>query len=233
MHRTAPRLARVLACAAVPVLLVAGCSSDSDSDSKSSAKSSATASAKPTAKPTPTVAPVKFKKLPKACDALVGKTVEKLVPNAESKKGKHLASADSSESDSCLWSGLEDYQYRSLTLSFRRFDSGLTSGSGDQRAEEYAAAQADQAAKVKDAKNVKTGTAAIGDKTVTVKSETKQEKEDFRNQTVVARTGNVVVIVEYDGAGFEDGDTPNADKLLKDAQDAAKEAVESVATADK
>ncbi len=50
MHRSAPRLSRILACAAVPVMLVAvGCSSDSGSDGKKNAgsSSSGSASAKP------------------------------------------------------------------------------------------------------------------------------------------------------------------------------------------
>ncbi|MEU7607123.1 DUF3558 domain-containing protein, partial [Streptomyces sp. NPDC041003] len=56
MHRSASRLTRVLACAAVPVILtVAGCSSDSGKDSGSNGgkKSTASSSAKPNAKSSP------------------------------------------------------------------------------------------------------------------------------------------------------------------------------------
>jgi hypothetical protein len=62
-----------------------------------------------------------------------------------------------------------------------------------------------------------------------VRTEEKKDGDDFRNQTVVARTANVVITIEYDGAGYETEKTPNATKLMDDAKSAAKEVVESVA----
>lgn len=234
MHRTAPRLARILACAAVPVMLVAGCSSDSGSDSDAKPSAESTKSATPTASRTPTVPPAKYAKLPQACESLSKKTVEKLVPEADPKKGKLLPSSGDNEAGSCLWSGLGDgYQYRLLTVSYKRFDSEATLGSGDQRAEKFATEQVGKAQVADGAKDAKTGDAAIGDAATTVQTKTKKDKEDFRNQTVVVRTANVVVTVEYDGAGYEDGDTPDAKKLMGQAEDVAKEAVESVAAANK
>ncbi|HEV7627566.1 MAG TPA: DUF3558 domain-containing protein, partial [Streptomyces sp.] len=58
--RSAPRLARTLACAAVavPALLVAGCSSDSGGDSGDAGSENGGA---------PKAAAVKFKELPDAC----------------------------------------------------------------------------------------------------------------------------------------------------------------------
>ncbi|MFH8368754.1 hypothetical protein [Streptomyces sp. NPDC018031] len=234
MHRTASRLARILACAAVPVMLVAGCSSDSGSDSDSPATPDGKKSASPTASRTPTVAPAKYGKLPQACESLSKKTIEKLVPEADPKKGKLLPSSGDGEAGSCLWSGLgSDYQYRLLSVSYKRFASDVAIGSGEQRAEKYAVEQVGKAQVADGAKNAKTGTAAIGDSATTVQTKIKKDDEDFRNQTVVVRTANVVVTVEFDGAGYEDGETPDAKKLLSKAGDAAKEAVEAVDAANK
>ncbi|WP_431042883.1 hypothetical protein ACQUSR_13935 [Streptomyces sp. P1-3] len=227
MRRTAPRLARILACAAVPVMLVAGCN-DSGSGSDDKKKD---ASASPT--PSPTVAPAKFRKLPEPCGSLSGKTIEKLVPKAKSEKGKALPSSDKNDSGACLWTGLDGYQYRSLTLSFKRFDSDLSQGTGDKQAEAYASDQADKAGKADGAKDAKRGEAAIGDGATTVRTKAKKDGDEFLNQTVVARTANIVITVEYDGTGYEDAKAPSAEKLLKGAEDIAKEAVESVASANK
>lgn len=226
MHRTAPRLARILACATVPVVLVAGCSSGSDKEKKESESSSRPASHSPS----PTVAAAKFSKLPDVCSSLSGKTVGELVPKAQNKKGKALPSADTNSSASCLWNGLDGFKYRSLSVSLKLFDSDAGLGSGDKRAGEYATQQAAKAAtsgKVKDPKTEKAG--GVGDEATTVTTKEKKDGDDFRNQTVVARTANVVVTVEYDGAGYETAKTPDPAELLKDAKAAAKEVVESVA----
>ncbi|WP_254885634.1 hypothetical protein [Streptomyces sp. NA02950] len=229
MHRSAPRLARILACATVPVVLVAGCSSGSDDSKKNADSPSRSASSSPS----PTVAAAKFSKLPDVCTSLSGKTIGELVPKAEKKRGKALPSADTNTSASCLWSGLDGFKYRSLTVSLKLFHSDTGLGSGDKRAQAYAGQQASKAATADGAKDAKTEQAGgIGDAATTVSTKTKKDGDDFRNQTVVARTANVVVVIEYDGAGYETAKTPDAADLLKDAKDAAKEVVESVAKGD-
>ncbi|MEU9791607.1 hypothetical protein AB0E27_13440 [Streptomyces sparsogenes] len=226
MHRTAPRLARIFVSAAVPVVLVAGCSSGSDKDSKDSADASKSA----TPSPTPTVAAAKYDKLPEICPTLSGKTIDQLVPKAENKKGKELPSADANQSASCLWTGLNGFKYRQLTVSLKLFRSDLSLGTGDKRAEAYAADQAQKATTADGAKNAKTAqVSGIGDAATTVSTESKKDGDEFRNQTVVARTANVVVTLEYNGAGYEDEKTPDPKKLLKDAETAAKEVVAAVA----
>ncbi|MEU5609549.1 hypothetical protein ACI2L4_00150 [Streptomyces sparsogenes] len=226
MHRTAPRLARIFVSAAVPVVLVAGCSSGSDKDSKDSADASKSA----TPSPTPTVAAAKYGKLPEVCPTLSGKTIDQLVPKAENKKGKELPSADANQSASCLWTGLNGFKYRQLTVSLKLFRSDLSLGTGDKRAEAYAADQAQKATTADGAKNAKTAqVSGIGDAATTVSTESKKDGDEFRNQTVVARTANVVVTLEYNGAGYEDEKTPDPKKLLKDAETAAKEVVAAVA----
>ncbi|MFD7502675.1 hypothetical protein [Streptomyces sp. NPDC059850] len=224
MHRSAPRLARILACATVPVMLVAGCSSGSD-DKKDAEGSSRPSS--PSA--SPSVAAAKFSKLPDVCTSLSGDTVDKLVPKAKTKKGKALPSGDTNTSATCLWNGLDGFKYRSLSLSLKLFKSDAGLGTGDKRAQEYATQQAGKASSGEGLKNPKTEQTAIGDAATTVRTEEKRDGDDFRNQTVVARTANVVVTIEYDGAGYETEKTPDAAKLMEDAKSAAKEVVESVA----
>ncbi|WP_055555903.1 hypothetical protein [Streptomyces sp. NBRC 110028] len=223
MHRSAPRLARILACATVPIMLVAGCSSGSE-DKKDTEGPSRPSS--PSA--SPSVAAAKFSKLPDVCSALSGKTIDKLVPKAKTKKGKALPSSDTNTSATCLWSGLDGFKYRSLSLSLKLFPSDAGLGAGDKRAQEYATQQASKASSADGVKNPKTEQAAVGDAATTVRTEEKKDGDDFRNQTVVARTANVVITIEYDGAGYETEKTPDATKLMEDAKSAAKEVVDSV-----
>ena len=49
----------------------------------------------------------------------------------------------------------------------------------------------------------------------------------------MARTGNVVITLTYNGAGYAGAKTPSAADLMKGAEAAAKEAVASVAAANK
>jgi hypothetical protein len=237
MHRTAqrpaPRLARLLACAAVvPVMLVSGCSLLSD-DSKDSASGGDTQkSASPSA--SPTIAPAKYAKLPRPCTALAEKTIKNLVPKTKNSSGTSGKSADLDSRGSCSWNGLDGFQYRWLDVSLQRFDSDTTLGSGEKRAKDYFAKQIADAKATKGAKDLKTGTAAgVGDEATTLSYDLKKDGDDFKNQTVVARTANVVITLNYNGTGYEDAKAPKAADLLKDAQRATKEAVASVASGNK
>ncbi|MFE2296283.1 DUF3558 domain-containing protein [Streptomyces sp. NPDC059452] len=234
MHRSAPRLSRILACAAVPVMLVAvGCSSDSGSDAEKNAgsSSSATAAAEPTK---PAVEPAKYTDLPDACSSIAKKTVQDLVPEAKKKNGTAGRSSDLSVRGSCSWNGLADQgvkgsQYRWLSVGFTRFDSDETLGSGATRAtEDYTK----QIAKEKASEGAKKVAAApapgIGDEATVITYDLTQTDEDFEYATVVARAGNVVVTLTYNGAGYAGAKTPSAADILKGAQKAAKEAVTKV-----
>jgi hypothetical protein len=228
MHRNTMRTAvRTLACAAVPMLLAAGCSSDSGGDD--SAKPSPSAS---TASPTPSPAPVRFTTLPDPCKTLSKGTIGDVVPEAE-KDGKNLGSKDADGYGTCLWSGLDDYQYRALTVSLKRFDSDLTLGSGDERAAEYAGQQVAAVSQDEENKKVKDAPLdGVGDQATSIAFETEKKDgkktEEYREQRVVAITGNVVVTVDYEGAGFETGRTPSAGDIREGAEKAAKEAVKAV-----
>ncbi|MGP3635481.1 DUF3558 domain-containing protein [Streptomyces sp. 24-1644] len=232
MHRSAPRLSRILACAAVPVMLVvAGCSSD---DGKKNADASASASAKPKA---PTVEPAKFSELPDPCKAIAKKTISSLVPKAKVKDGTPGESSDVSARAGCSWNGLDDNgvkgsQYRWLDVGFTRFVSDLSLGSGAKRATEDYTKQVAKAQATEDAKKLETAAVSgIGEQATAVTYDLTKTKEDFEYATVVARTGNVVVTLTYNGAGYAGAKAPSASDILKGAEKAAKEAIASVATA--
>ncbi|MCX4534436.1 DUF3558 family protein [Streptomyces sp. NBC_00841] len=235
MHRSAPRLTRILACAAVPVMLVvAGCSSDSDSKKESGSSSASAPSAQKTEA---TVEPAKFAELPDPCDAISAKTITSLVPKAKSKAGTPARSSDTGARAGCSWNGLDDNgvkgsQYRWLDVGFTRFESDQALGSGAKRAQEDLANQVAKSKATEGAKKVvEAPVSGIGDQATTVTYDLTKTKEDFKYATVVARTGNVVVTLTYNGAGYAGAKTPSGDDILKGAEKAAKEAVAAVADA--
>ncbi|MGR8009058.1 DUF3558 family protein [Streptomyces hypolithicus] len=236
MHRSAPRLSRILACAAVPVMLVAaGCSSDSDG----AKKASASASAKPSVSAEPSVQPAAFSELPEPCKAVKQKTVDSLVPEAKDKSGSADKSNDISTRGGCSWNGLDSKgvdgsQYRWLSVSFMRYESDQSRGAGDKLAGEYYAKQVGAAKATESAKKVNTGAAeGIGDEATAIAYDLRKTDADFKYATIVARTENVVATVIYNGAGYQGAKSPDGEELLKDVKQAAKEAVASVTAANK
>ncbi|MGW1952178.1 DUF3558 family protein [Streptomyces sp. NPDC001920] len=219
--------------AAVPVMLIAaGCSSDSGTDDAAGAKASASSSASASASPSPTVQAAAYKSLPQSCKVLSKKTLEDLVPKAKS--GKAGSSDDTSSRASCSWSSLDNNgvkgsQFRWLNVSLVRFDSDVTSGSADKLAREYYASQLTDARSVSGAKNAKSQpVTGVGDEATVVRYDLKKKEGSFKQETVVARVENVVVTLDYNGAGFAGDKTPSADTLDKLARKAVKEAVASV-----
>ncbi|GHF56263.1 hypothetical protein GCM10010218_41990 [Streptomyces mashuensis] len=240
MHRrTAPRLARILACAAVPVMLVAtGCSSDGDSGSKKeSAKPTKSAATPQTA---PSVQAARFGKLPEACKTVTEKTIEDIVPKVDKKEGKPLNTGDTNDIASCIWSGLDkedvkNMQNRVLVVSLKRLTSDPTLGTGEKRAQDFAAQQATAVTTADGATNAKTEkVSGIGDgEAALVSTDTKKNDDEYKNEIVVARTANVVLTVKYSGAGLQGAKSPDPDELKKNAQQAAKDVVKAVADANK
>ncbi|MFE1172188.1 DUF3558 family protein [Streptomyces sp. NPDC058773] len=227
MHRSAKRLASLLTCAAVPVLLVAGCSG-SDSDSSGDASASASAGS---AKPKPSVAPAKYKTLPNPCDAFSKDTVKKLLPKAKDASGERGTSTDNSAHGTCSWSssdenGVDGTQFRWLDIGYQRYDSDPGVGSGEKRATDFYTKQVIDAKDTKGAKKLTAvKTSGTGDEATAITYDVKKEDNDFKNTTVVARASNIVVTINYNGAGLAGADTPKGSDLLKKAQSAAKEAV--------
>lgn len=243
MQRSAQRLTRILACAAVPVMLVvAGCSSDSGSDSGKDSGSSSSASSKDQQggqKPA-TVAPAKYAKLPNPCKSVSTKTIEKLVPATKSKAGTAGKSSDITSRGSCSWNGLDDNgvkgsQYRWFDVSFLRYDSETSLGvSGQKRAEDNYAKEIAKAQATEGAKNVRTVPAkGVGEAATAIRYELKKTDEDFSYATIVTRTDNVVITLTYNGTGYAGAKSPDSADLMESAVAAAKEAVASVGVANK
>ncbi|WP_137988700.1 DUF3558 domain-containing protein [Streptomyces vilmorinianum] len=237
MHRSAPRLTRILACAAVPVMLVvAGCSSDSDSGSPDKGKGSA--SAAPSAQQsTKTVEPAKFAKLPDVCKSISAKTTASLVPKAKAKNGTTANSSDTTSRGGCSWNGLDDKgvkgsQYRWLDVSFYRYESDASLGSGQERAQDNFTKELAKLQATEGAKKLRTTDApGVGEQSKAVAYELKKTGEDFKYASVVARTGNVLVLLTYNGAGYAGAAAPADKAMMEGALKAAKEAVAAVAAA--
>ncbi|SEE79605.1 DUF3558 domain-containing protein [Streptomyces sp. Ag109_O5-10] len=243
-QRRAGRLRRGLVCAAaVPAvaLFATACSSDSDAaaqgtggSSESAAAGSAAAGGSSAA--SPEVQAAKYAKLPKPCAVLSKKTLTSLVPKGV-KSGKEGTSDDVATRGSCSWSsldsnGVKGSQFRWLNISFLRFDSDAGRGSGEKQAEAYYTSQVQAAQSVAGAKNTKSApVSGAGDQATAVRYDLKKKEGAFKQQTVVARAANVVVTLDYNGAGLAGGKAPDADALTKAAQKATAEAVTSVATA--
>ncbi|MFJ6553779.1 DUF3558 family protein [Streptomyces luteogriseus] len=231
----AKRRNRVLVCAAaVPVMLVAaGCSSDSGSGDSTDKAAKAAASA--SASPSPTVQAAAYGKLPEPCKAFSKKTLEDLAPKGKS--GKEGKSDDISTRGSCSWdsldnNGVKGSQFRWLNVSMLRFESDVTRGPADKLAQEYFEKQVQEAQAVEGAKGVKTEpVAGTGDQATAVHYDLKKKEGTFKQQTVVARVENVVVTLDYNGAGLAGDKTPSGSDMLKDAKKAAKEAVDAVSEA--
>ncbi|MCX5205031.1 DUF3558 domain-containing protein [Streptomyces sp. NBC_00237] len=243
MYRKAPRIARILTCAvAAPALLVvAGCSSDSGSGSGADGGKKESGAAQQQKKPSapPTVAPAKFTALPDACKALKKETTEDLVPEADKAAGVADESSDPQTRRGCSWGGLDDKgvkgsQYHYLTYSLQLFESNQALGSGETRATQYVTKQVNKVQGKEGVKDVRANPAdGIGDQASTIVYGAREAGTDFQHAVVVARTGNVVVTLDYNGAGYAGTKAPDPADLLKGAQKATTEVVESIAAANK
>lgn len=227
-YRTAPRLPRALACAAaaaLPALLVAGCSSDAG-DGSQGATPATSASAKP--------APVKYKKLPDACSTVAKKDIDRIAP--KSSGGKRIGTGDADDSGSCLWSGLDKFDYRQLTVSLKRFDSDPSRGSGSELAAAYLKQQTSDISADKGNTDPKTTPVhGLGDTAQQVAYEVKKKdskkSEDFQQIRLTVQQANAVVTVDYAGARFGGGKPPASDELAKQAKQAAASAVAALGKA--
>ncbi|MCT9077530.1 DUF3558 family protein [Streptomyces fulvoviolaceus] len=237
LDQRAKRLNRVLVCAAaVPVMLIAaGCSSDSDSGDGGAKGADSAASASASASASPTVQAALYKSLPEACGVLSKKTLGSLVPKA-SKSGKK-GTSDASTRASCSWSSLDNNgvkgsQFRWLNVSLLRFESDTSRGSGEKQALAYYDSQVQDVQAVDGAKNTKSEpVTGMGDAATVVTYDLKKKEGSFKQQTVVTRIENVVITLDYNGAGLAGEKTPSAATLAKVAEKAAKEAVASVSKA--
>lgn len=212
MHRSVQPLARLLACAAVPAVLVTGCSSGSapakDGQSGSAPTSAATATG------------AKYTKLPDPCAAISQATVKQMVPSAKDAGGRPVTASDPNSRGGCSWTGLDGYQYRWLDDSLQRFDA-LGTGSADDQARAAYQLAVQAASKTPGAKAARAG--GIGDQATVVTWDANRDNTDYHYVTVVARSANAVVTVDFNGAGLQGDNKPKADEMNSDAQQAARE----------
>ncbi|WP_328467738.1 DUF3558 domain-containing protein [Streptomyces sp. NBC_00448] len=235
------RLAVLLACATVPALLVAGCSSGSGGSSHSASGSTASSGSggkngspapTPSATTTPPIAPARFKTLPSSCKTITKDTISKLVPKAKHSGGTATDTADTGGSRSgCSWTGngKDGFQYRWLSVTLERYDSSPQLGAADLQAHKRFTDEV--SAVEKTAGTSATGVTGLGDEARSISGWTIVSKVKSQNDSMVVRTGNVVLIVEYDGAGLEGKKNPSAKTVNSDAQRAAKDVVASIAAA--
>lgn len=222
------------------MLIASGCSSsdsgsggDSGSGSASGGKG-ADSGASASASAAPTVQAAAYNSLPDACGTLSKKTLKSLAPGAS--KGKK-GTSEAGTRGSCSWSSLDNNgvkgsQFRWLNVSLLRFESDTSRGTGEAQAAKYYEQQIQDARSVAGAKNTTSqSVAGTGDAATLVRYDLKKKEGAFRQQTVVTRVENVVVTVDYNGAGLAGDKTPSADSLGKLAEQAAKETVAAVSAA--
>ncbi|UUU31721.1 hypothetical protein JIX56_18410 [Streptomyces sp. CA-210063] len=228
------RPSRVLVGAAVvPVMLLAvGCSSESDSASDDDVPSEAVESALADSA-TPEVVEAAYASLPDACEVFSEKTLKSVVPQGV-KSGKAINAAEENVTGDCRWisldnNGVDGSQYRWLSVSLHLLASNAANGPGEDRAAKAYESKVTAAKAVDGAKNVKTEpVTGTGDQATAVLYDLKKDGDTFKQQTIVVRTENVVITLDYNGAGLAGEKTPDAAALLKTATSAAKEAVEAV-----
>ncbi|WRZ49277.1 hypothetical protein OG622_20935 [Streptomyces sp. NBC_01314] len=220
--------------AVVPVMLMAvGCSSDSGSDSASGDETPAGLDQSATESATPEVVAGKYASLPDACEVFSDKTLKAVVPEGV-KSGKAINKAEENVTGDCRWisldnNGVDGSQYRWLSVSLHLLASNAANGPGEDRAAKAYETKVTAAKAVDGAKNVKTELlTGTGDQATVVKYDLKKDGDTFKQQTIVVRTANAVITLDYNGAGLAGEKTPDTAALLKSAKSAVKEAVEAI-----
>ncbi|MFJ3231854.1 hypothetical protein [Streptomyces sp. NPDC086787] len=152
----------------------------------------------------------KYAAAPAPCTSVTVNTVGALVPGAKT-TGKEIPSTDAKLRRTCSWNALKGFDYRWLDVTFEIADSD-------------AAAQKQYQARTTE----KSGGGAVpglGDSGYSVVNLTTEDKQQTREGVVIARAGNALVLVTYNGSNFETKKAPTTDVINKGAIKAAKDAV--------
>ncbi|MFF8593620.1 hypothetical protein ACF061_19680 [Streptomyces sp. NPDC015220] len=162
------------------------------------------------AAPSSTGAAQTYTSAPAPCAAVAAKTVTALVPGAKT-AGKEIPSTDREVRRTCSWNALKGYDYRWLDVSFEVMRSDAAARTSyEQRTAEKSGGGA---------------VPGLGDSAYSVVDLTTQDKQQTREGTVLARVGNALVVVTYNGSDFETKKAPGTDEINKGAIKAAKDAV--------
>lgn len=156
--------------------------------------------------------PVAYSAPPDACSAMPASLVKSLVPGAKT-AGVPLRSADSQHRTSCSWNALKGYDYRWLDVSFEVTAS-------------QAAAESLFREQVRD---TDAGPASgVGDEVEAIGTLTTDKGQQTRQAVVIARKGNEVVTVTYNGSDFDTKKAPTDPVIRKGAFKAATAAVNAL-----
>jgi hypothetical protein len=235
------RAVRLALCALLPLALLAGCShsaarsngaagangaADSGETGGSASAGSGTAGGAGSS-PSPS-ATARYGALPDPCTAISRATVLSLVPGTTKPAGTPVGSGDAGRHGGCSWNGLHGYQYRFLDTVFQRFDAlaGAPAPTAQAQAA-FGAAVRTATAGAAQAKAV-THTAqvpGIGDQATLITWDVTKDKAVYRTASVVTRSANAIVTVDYVGAGLEGDRRPTTSSLRTAAERAAKEAL--------
>jgi hypothetical protein len=225
--RTA-RLAVYSLCATVPLALLAGCSHGSARSAADGSGRTPTGAAQSAAASPSASAAVRYASLPDPCGAISPATVKSLVPGSSKPKGSAVESGQPRQRGGCSWSGLHGYQYRFLDTAFQRFDSVPGAPSADsQAATAFGAAVRTGTAGATAAKSTASTSPlpGVGDQATLITWDVTKDKAVYRTASVVVRSANAVVTVDYAGAGLEGDRKPTTSALRDSAERAAKEAL--------
>ncbi|WP_257581903.1 serine/threonine-protein kinase [Streptomyces sp. TLI_146] len=186
----------------------------------------------PSTAESPEVGAARFARAPEACKALTTGELEQLLPGVTDTNGE-AGSSNTADHTTCYWSGKDSTDhFRFLSVAVWRHDSDTRSG--QQHAEDtYTDAVSDVRTST-DAWNIRTEpVSGIGDQVTAISSDSKTNNHNYKDATVVVRTGNVVVRVYDSGTGFADALPPDSASTMRDATSAAKDVIEAVAAANR
>jgi hypothetical protein len=156
-----------------------------------------------------------YDKPPEACGAMPASVVKALVPGAKT-AGVVLKSADPDRRTGCSWNALKGFDYRWLDVSFEVEES----------------LQAANTAFEQQVKQTDAGPASgVGDEVQAIGTLTKDKGQQTRQAVVIARTGNAVVTVTYNGSNFDTRKAPADSVIRKGAFKAATAAVAALDSA--
>lgn len=159
----------------------------------------------------PSAAAVKtYAAAPAPCTSVKVKTIGSLVPGAKT-SGKEIPSTDTKLRRTCSWNALKGFDYRWLDVSFEITDSDKTA--------------ADQFKERTKEKSGGGDVPGLGDSAYSVVNISTEDKQQTREGVVIARAGNALVVVTYNGSDFETKKAPSTDVINKGAIKAAKDAV--------
>jgi hypothetical protein len=207
----AARLLPVLVLAVLGSTMTSG--THSDAHTKTAAPDPGPSGSSSSGSPTTTTS-VAYAKPPEPCTSVPPSVVKNLVPGAKT-AGVALKTTDARRRTGCSWNALKGYDYRWLDVSF---EVSATIAEADT-------------AFTQQVKQTGAGPASgVGDEVQAIGTLTTDSGQQTRQAVVIARKGNAVVTVTYNGSNFETKKAPADAVIRKGAFKAATSAVAALGT---